>query len=265
MNDTVSAGGSSPEEGGRGPLDSGLQVGLAGSGPGAAAGAGRAPSWVVPMIVLALVAGLGVGLAVGLLVGNNDGSGQAATTTTTTAWDPADAYGATIAATGDALPMLSMSSDQPDTALGLPLPGIAGTDYAGNPLAIAADGRPKLIVALAHWCPYCNAMIPILEEWYAAGLPEGLEVVSLSVYANSTRANFPPASWLAAAGWSLPLIADDAAGTLAATLGIPAVPYWLLVSADGTVLARTTGQRDAAFLDGAVAALTGAATTTTVP
>lgn len=239
-------------------------------------GPARTPSWVIPMIVLALVAGLGIGLAVGLLAGKDDGSGAAATTTTaggvsttggpttTVAWEPADAYGAAVTVTGSALPMLGSTAT--DAAVGLPVPEISGTDFAGSALTIAANGKAKLIVALAHWCPYCNEEAPILIDWYAAGVPESVEVISLHVYSNPAKANFPPADWVADIDWNLPLIADDAANTLVATLGIPAVPFWLLVAADGTVMERATGQVDAATLDRIVAGLAEtAASTTTVP
>jgi len=213
------------------------------------------------MILLALVAGLGIGMALGLLVGGRNDSGQAATTTTSGA--AADAYGATVRVVGNPLPALGSTGT--DAAVGLPLPEITGTDFAGNSLTIADDGKAKLIVALAHWCPYCNAEVPILMDWYSAGLPEGVEVISLSVYSDPTRGSFPPAAWLRQAGWDLPLLADDEGQTLVATLGIPAVPFWLLVSADGTVLQRATGQLDAATLDGIVAALAATVAGATTP
>lgn len=249
---TVSAGAA-------GSLEAGLPVGFAAA---SRAGTPRLPSWVIPMIVLALVAGLGVGLAVGMLIGGADDSGQAATTsgatstsgaTTTAAWEPSDAYGAAVAVGGNALP--PYNSEAADTAVGLPMPQLAGTDFAGNPLAIEADGRAKLIVGLAHWCPYCNNEVPILNDWYAAGIPDGVDVVVLHVYADPARPHFPPASWVEELELALPLIADDESRTLVRTLGIPAVPFWLLVSADGTVMERATGQVGADVLDGIVEAL----------
>ncbi|MBN2112849.1 MAG: TlpA family protein disulfide reductase [Acidimicrobiia bacterium] len=236
----------------------GLKAPRGGSTPGA-----RLPSWVVPTLVLALVGGFGGGLAVGLLVAGAGDSGQAATTTTrpatatTVPWDPAEAYGATVAVDGSPLPMLG--SAETDTAIGRPLPVITGTDFAGRRLTIATDGRPKLIVALAHWCPYCNAEVPILQEWYGDG-PEGIDLITLSVYTDPNRSNFPPAAWLAEARWDMPLLADDSQRTLVTTLGIPAVPFWLLVSADGTVLQRLTGQLPAESLDGIAEMLRGTAT-----
>ena len=156
------------------------------------------------MIVLALVAGLGVGLAVGMLIGGGDDSGQAATTTgrhptagptTTAAWEPSDAYGAAVRRHRQC-PARAAAATAADTAVGLPMPQIAGTDFAGNPLAINADGRAKLIVALAHWCPYCNDEVPILNDWYAAGVPEGVDVIALHVYADPAKPHFPPAAWV---------------------------------------------------------------------
>jgi thiol-disulfide isomerase/thioredoxin len=215
------------------------------------------------MVVLALVAGLGVGLAVGMLIGGRDDSGQAATTTsaatptsgatTTAAWEPSDAYGAAVTVGGNALP--PYNSEAADTAVGLPMPQLTGEDFAGNPLAIEADGRAKLIVGLAHWCPYCNNEVPILNDWYAAGIPDGVDVIVLHVYADPARPHFPPATWVEELELTLPLIADDESRTLVRTLGIPAVPFWLLVSADGTVMERATGQVGADILDGIVEAL----------
>ena len=248
-----------------GSLEAGLAVGLTPSAT--RPGGPRLPSWVIPMIVLALVAGLGVGLAVGMLIGGRDDPGQAATTTgaastttstgpvTTVPWEQSDAYGAAVSVTGAALPVLPR--DSADTAVGLPMPRIAGTDFAGNPLTIEADGRAKLIVGLAHWCPYCNNEVPILNDWYAAGIPDGVDVIALHVYTDPTRPHFPPAAWVEELGFTLPLIADDESRTLVTTLGIPAVPFWLLVSADGTVMERATGQVEAGVLDGIVEALAG--------
>jgi cytochrome c biogenesis protein CcmG/thiol:disulfide interchange protein DsbE len=277
MTDNPGAGNSpTAESGGRGALEPGLPVGLTVSYPtpaqsALAAASLRPPGWVVPMIVLALVAGLGVGLAVGVLIGGRNDSGQAVTTTTTTVpattvpWEPADAYGAAVAVQGEALPVLSDAAADP--AVGQLMPQITGTDYAGNSLAITANGKAKVIVALAHWCPYCNAEVPTLNDWYAAGLPEGVEVIALSVYADPNKPNFPPATWVTDLEFALPLIADDEARTLVRSLGIPAVPFWVAVLPDGRVALRTTGQLEASTLDQIVAALLTPAesTTTTAP
>jgi hypothetical protein len=269
----------------------GTPVGLAASGPArvstaAAAPAPRAPSWVIPMIVLALFAGLGTGVAVGMLIGGADQetavttastaapttslaptstAGPADSTTTTTDAGAAPAYGV-VTVSGDALPPLQ--DGVADAAVGLPMPEISGIDFDGNALTIADNGKAKLIVALAHWCPHCNNELPVLRDWYAsAAIPDTVEVFSLTVFTDPTRASYPPSTWLRQADWNLPLIADDEARTIATTLGIPAVPFWLLVGADGTVAARFTGGLSADQLDSLLEAVVDLpeTTTTTTP
>jgi hypothetical protein len=257
------------------------------------AGAGGGPtrpsqrrmiSSALPLIILALVAGLGIGLTIGLLV--NRGSAQGAATTsspaattlppdgtsatsttsggTETTVDTTGAYGV-VTVSGAALPVLQQGVQ--DTALGLAVPAISGVDFDGNAQVITADGTAKLIVALAHWCPYCNQELPVLRDWYnGADLPAEVEVILLSVFANPARDNFPPSTWLAQFSWSGPVLADDAQGSLATALGIASVPHNLLVSPDGTVAARVTGGLTAEQLDSAVEFLAGlSGTTTTTP
>ena len=53
----------------------------------------------------------------------------------------------------------------------------SGYDYDGNETTIdpATDG-PTMVVLLAHWCPHCNAEIPVLNEWRDSGeIPDGPE------------------------------------------------------------------------------------------
>jgi hypothetical protein len=38
-----------------------------------------------------------------------------------------------------------------DTSLGAAMPEVAGADFAGNPVSIENDGRPKIILFLTHW------------------------------------------------------------------------------------------------------------------
>jgi cytochrome c biogenesis protein CcmG/thiol:disulfide interchange protein DsbE len=233
-------------------------------------------SAALPMIILALVTGLALGLAIGLLI-NRGNTQEPATTTTapgasttlapdgtsTTSGGAAPAYGV-VTVSGTALPVLQQGVE--DTAVGLAVPEINGADFDGNARAINANGNGKLIVALAHWCPYCNQELPVLGDWYsAADLPANVEVILLNVFTDPTRDNFPPSTWLAQSSWSGPVIADDAAGSLASALGIASVPYNLLVTPEGTVTGRITGGLSVEQLDSAVEYLAGLSTTTTTP
>jgi cytochrome c biogenesis protein CcmG/thiol:disulfide interchange protein DsbE len=219
-----------------------------GAGPGGSRRPGASSS-ALPLIILALVAGLGIGVAIGWFAGHStqEAAPTTAATTTTggtdTTADPGTAYGV-VTVSGDALPVFESGS--PDTGIGLPIPEISGVDFAGDPQVIAADGRAKLIVGLAHWCPYCRQELPVLSEWYAsADLPADVEVFLVTVFTASDRDNYPPGPWLAEEGWSGPVLADDQTGSIAAALGIASVPYNLFVAPDGTVVARTTGGRSA--------------------
>ena len=83
--------------------------------------------------------------------------------------------------------------------------------------------------------PLLQHEVPILNDWYAAGLPEGLEVIALNVYADPAGPTSRRQPGWRTPDFALPLIADDEARTLVQTLGIPAVPFWLVVLPDGRV------------------------------
>ncbi len=63
----------------------------------------------------------------------------------------------------------------------------------------------------------------------------------MSTLTSADRVNYPPAPWLQAEEWNVPLIADDAADTAAAAFGLHAVPFWVLVHTDGTLAGRGSG------------------------
>jgi hypothetical protein len=62
--------------------------------------------------------------------------------------DEASVYG-DVTVRGDGFPAFVDGS--PDTAVGLALPSIEGVDFGGDSVTISDDGRPKLILNLAHW------------------------------------------------------------------------------------------------------------------
>ena len=110
-----------------------------------------------------------------------------------------------VAVEGEALPPFSpevRSGEQPDTAWCRGAPIVAGYDYAGNRVTIdpATDG-PTMVVLLAHWCPHCNAEIPVLNEWRdSGGVPEGLNIVGVSTGVSPDAPNYPPDEWLTSNG-----------------------------------------------------------------
>ena len=153
--------------------------------------------------------------------------------------DAAQSQGVVV--TGTPLPQGDGSSDP---AIGTRPPRSSGFDYAGQAVDIGpgTDG-PLMVVFLAHWCPHCNAEVPVLLDWEASGdIPDGLQVVGVSTAVSADRPNFPPGQWLADKGWDWPVIADDVEQTAARAYGVTGYPFITFIAADGNVLARTSGE-----------------------
>jgi thiol-disulfide isomerase/thioredoxin len=128
---------------------------------------------------------------------------------------------------------------------------LRGATFDGSPVEITpGGGNDQLIVFLAHWCPHCNAELPIIEEWRAAGMiPEGLDIVAVSTAVSADRPNYPPSKWLVDKGWTWPALADSADMTAAGAYGVTGYPFMVIVGADGNVKGRTSGQKELATLD----------------
>jgi thiol-disulfide isomerase/thioredoxin len=231
------------------------------------------PKWVPAAIVIALFVGVGLGVVIGLLLGGDDEAVAAppAVTPTTVATATTDAssvpdptppatldpnvlaYGA-VSVTGDPLP--AMQSGQEDRSAGLAMPGLSGIDADGTDVAFGSDGRAKIILFVAHWCPHCQEEIPVVRDWLA-GDPLGNEIdlYAVATFTDPGRANFPPTTWLEEEDWTAPVILDDENSSAARSFGITAVPAWVFVWEDGTVAFRGTGKPDGAALDAVVATL----------
>lgn len=146
-----------------------------------------------------------------------------------------------VTVTGNALPLYG---DGTDLAVGVAAPSMSGNDFSGNAVAVdPSDGRPKILLFLAHWCSHCQAEVPVVVDWLAGGnKPDGLDVVAIVTSTNSSRDNYPPSQWLEREGLNLPTIVDDREYTAGNTFGLNAFPFWVLVGPDGTVVGRLTGR-----------------------
>jgi cytochrome c biogenesis protein CcmG, thiol:disulfide interchange protein DsbE len=151
--------------------------------------------------------------------------------------------------TGEPLPMFPDNGDPAaDPALGAQAPVTTGTDFDGEPVSIG-DGDAELVVFMASWCPACQAELPELVEWLDAdGLPDGVELVSVSTGLADNRPNWPPQDWFEREGYEHPIIVDDADGSIATAYGMSATPFWVLLR-DGQVEARFPGRLDMAQVD----------------
>jgi cytochrome c biogenesis protein CcmG, thiol:disulfide interchange protein DsbE len=151
---------------------------------------------------------------------------------------------------GAALPAYAPGPDDP--AVGRPIPEVDGASFDGAPVTIKADGKPKLIVFLAHWCPHCQREVPVVKAWIDAnGMPAGVELISVVTAIDPNRPNYPPEDWLARERWQAPVIVD-ADNQIATLYGLTAFPYWVAAGADGTVAQRLTGELTPEQLDALV-------------
>jgi thiol-disulfide isomerase/thioredoxin len=203
----------------------------------------RTPIFIVAAVVAAALVALVVALAVG---GNDDD-----TAGNTANGDPATT--GTVTVSGDALPPFADGVNDP--AVGMVLPTLEGHDQTGAPMTISADGRPTMIMFVAHWCPHCQREVPVVQQWVDdGGLPDGVDLVSVSTAIDPSRPNYPPDAWLADEGWTAPVLvdADDSA---AQAVGLSAYPFFVAVDGDGRVVFRTSGELTADQLDAIASAL----------
>ena len=162
---------------------------------------------------------------------------------------------ATVSVSGNPLPPFA-GDPTGDPAVGLPAPALEGEDFAGTPVAITNDGRPKVVLFLAHWCPHCQEEVPAVQSYAdTTGLPDGVDLLSVATSYTPTRPNWPPSAWLAREGWSFPVLVDDPASTAFTAFGQGAFPYYVLIGADGTVALRLSGRQDPARLAAMMAQL----------
>lgn len=148
-----------------------------------------------------------------------------------------------VSLSGDPIPVPYPESG-PDAAVGLPVPVMTALDYQGGEVVIGARGRAQIVVFLAHWCPACNAELPLLRDMVEAGsVPDGADLVFVTTGLNPGRPNWPPDRWLADAGLGgVTTARDDAGGQLMRALGLGAYPAWAVIDAEGTLQARRHGQ-----------------------
>jgi len=160
---------------------------------------------------------------------------------------------------GDPLPLFEQLAN--DTAIGLPAPRVWGHDFDGNEVTINPAEGAHLVVFVAHWCPHCNAELPLLVQAAADGtLPSWLPITLVSTAESTTAPNHPPQPWLAEQGWTGRVIedgsqGDGAAGTIAQVYGASGWPYFVLIGSDGTVVARSVGEISVVQLQELIATL----------
>jgi cytochrome c biogenesis protein CcmG/thiol:disulfide interchange protein DsbE len=137
----------------------------------------------------------------------------------------------------------SYSGTRKDPAIGETIPTLTGVSvFDGKPVTVQPNGKPQMVVFVAHWCPHCQAEVPRLVELAKDGTFDGVDVTAVATGTTPEAPNYPPSTWLKDEQWPFPVLADSQQGTAATAYGISAYPYFVLVNADGTVAARASGE-----------------------
>ncbi|QGG94724.1 TlpA family protein disulfide reductase [Actinomarinicola tropica] len=145
---------------------------------------------------------------------------------------------------------LAFLFDGDDPAIGETAPELAGTSLTGEPMEIRHDGTPRIVVFVAHWCPHCQAEVPVVVDWLGdGGLPDDVELVAVSTAVDEARDNFPPAEWLEREGWAVPTLVDTEDGAAHLAYGAGGFPYFVVLDGDGRVVLRSAGERSPDGLD----------------
>lgn len=173
--------------------------------------------------------------------------------------DEADAPGGLqevgpVSVMGGALPAFDAGKEDP--AVGMTMPAISGEDFSGRRVSIPDDGRPKVVLFLAHWCPHCQAEVPVVQGLIDQGaLPRGVDIYSVATATDEAQPNYPPSSWLSREGWTAPVIVDDALSSAGEAAGVTSYPFFVFVDGDGTVHHRAAGELSPETLEAAIAEL----------
>jgi thiol-disulfide isomerase/thioredoxin len=186
---------------------------------------------------LALWGGLAAVVVVAIIVavvasgGGDDGSAKAT---------PFETHKVTV----DGTPLPQYDSKNPnDPGIGKTIPTLDGVSVLdGAPITVKPNGKPQMVVFVAHWCPHCQAEVPKLVRLAKQGVFDGVDVTAVATGTNSAALNYPPSAWLQREKWPFPVMADTPQGTAATAYGISAYPYFVLVNADGTLAGRATGE-----------------------
>ena len=125
-----------------------------------------------------------------------------------------------------------------------------GTAFDGSEVVIGNDGRAKAIYFVAHWCPHCQAEIPLIQELIDDGkLPGSLDVYAVSTAVDQGRGNYPPSEWLEDEGFTPTVIRDDDAVSALVAYGASSFPFAVYVNDENEVVARTAGSMSGAQLE----------------
>jgi cytochrome c biogenesis protein CcmG, thiol:disulfide interchange protein DsbE len=131
----------------------------------------------------------------------------------------------------------------PPGATGQVTPELHGKSFGGAPVNVTHDGRPKVVLFVAHWCPHCQKEVPLIADYLQSNpLPAGVDLITVATSTSPDQPNYPPSAWLQSEGWKTPVMADSKDGAAGQAFGLSAFPYFVAVDASGKVVSQKTGE-----------------------
>jgi thiol-disulfide isomerase/thioredoxin len=148
-----------------------------------------------------------------------------------------------VKVSGKALPTSTDVGDSHDPAIGMTAPTISGQGFNGSTVTFANDGKPRVVLFLAHWCPHCQAEVPRIVKLAKKEKLAGVEIDAVATNTDSSYPNYPPSKWLKREHWPFtPVLADDAKARALVAFGGDSFPFFVVVGANGKVVARASGE-----------------------
>ena len=201
------------------------------------------------IIIGATVAVILVLAVVAVLLTTGGGDDSAADGTGASAAQNSEQEQASVTVTGDPLPAYPevnsmVAPPAEDPAVGETPPTLAGQSFDRSKVTVdPADGRAKVVIFVAHWCPHCQAEVPEIQKWLDAGTqPDNVDFYTVSTSVKADQANYPPSDWLADEGWTPPVLLDSPDQTAAIAYALPGFPYFVMIDAEGKVVQRASGE-----------------------
>jgi cytochrome c biogenesis protein CcmG/thiol:disulfide interchange protein DsbE len=203
--------------------------------------------WIIAAVAVVIAGALIVALVVSTRAASDTvTSGVPAAGFNTAEGAPADLVYGTVQVTG--APLADLPDAAPgqappaDPAVGQAVPALTGQKFNGEPITIATAGKPKLVMFVAHWCPHCQAEVPVLVKHLGGQLPADVDLFGVATGTKAENPNFPPGDWLRRESWPIPTLVDDANSTAAQAYGLSSYPFFVAVDRDGKVVERQSGE-----------------------
>jgi cytochrome c biogenesis protein CcmG, thiol:disulfide interchange protein DsbE len=140
------------------------------------------------------------------------------------------------------VPLVPHNDSGADASIGTAAPTLTGVGFDSKVRVIKPGGAPKIVMFVAHWCPHCQAEVPLIAKSAPNGTIDGVEVHAVSTGVVAERPNYPPSQWLDPKTWPIPTLVDDGANTAAMSYGLTGFPYFVVINSSGNVVKRTSGE-----------------------